>query len=98
MKSELPNEQRYLLLDNRIIEDTEKTKLTLGIVEKHGSNPLFGEDKPWEARFDNLYANVIYDKEENLYKCWYSPFIVDNSALGMSLDERRQRYQSLIHI
>ena len=92
MKSEHPDEQRYLLLDNRIIEDTEKTELTLGTVEKHPSNPLFGEDKPWEARFDNLYANIIYDNEENLYKCWYSPFIVDNSALGMSLDERRQRY------
>ena len=51
MKSEHPDEQRYLLLDNRIIEDTENTELTLGTVEKHPSNPLFGEDKPWEARF-----------------------------------------------
>ena len=94
MKSELPNEQRYLLLDNRIIEDTEKTKITLGIVEKHGSNPLFGEDKPWEARFDNLYANVIYDKEENLIRL-ISPvlmqLIIDNPELWQFLSKGKKK-------
>ena len=93
MKSEHPDEQRYLLLEDRIIENTEKTKLILGTVKKHSSNPLFGDDKPWEVRFDNLYANIIYDDEEAIYKCWYSPFIVDNSALGMTIEEL-----SLIHI
>ena len=92
MKSEHPDEQRYLLLDDRIIENTEKTKLILGTVKKHSSNPLFGEDKPWEVRFDNLYANIIYDDEEAIYKCWYSPFIVDNSALGMTIEERQEKY------
>ncbi|MHC4130893.1 MAG: hypothetical protein ACYSR3_02710 [Planctomycetota bacterium] len=61
---------RYLLLDTRIIESTENAKLTIGKVQKHKDNPLFEEDKPWEKRFDNLYANVIYDEQENIYKCW----------------------------
>jgi hypothetical protein len=80
----------YLLLDSRVVKNVENAKLTVGTVEKHKSNPLFIEDKPWEKRFDNLYGNVIYDEAEKIYKCWYSPFITDMSALGMSLEERDQ--------
>lgn len=68
--------KKYLLLDKRIIDKTENAVLTIGKAEKDSKNPLFGEDKPWEVRFDNLYPNVIYDKEEQIYKCWYSPFII----------------------
>ena len=82
---------RFLLLDSRIIESAENAKLTLGQTNKSKHNPLMAEDKPWEKRFDNLYANVLYDKEDKLYKCWYSPFIVDNSAKGMTLEQRHQR-------
>ena len=80
---------RRLLLDARVVEDAENADLTLGTVEKHGANPLFGEDKPWEKRFDNLYANVVYDDDEGIYKCWYSPFVVDLSSRGMTLRQRR---------
>ena len=83
-------QRRYLLLDDRIVEDTQNAESTLGIVNKYSANPLFGEDEPWEMRFDNLYANVIYDDEEYLYKCWYSPFIVDNSSKGMSPQQRQE--------
>ena len=82
---------RYLLLDSRIIENAENAEITIGKVEKHKSNPLFEEDKPWELRFDNLYANVIYDEEEKIYKCWYSPFIKDVSSKGMTIEERYQK-------
>ena len=79
---------KFLLLDNRIIEKTYNVLLEVGKVEKHPANPLFGEDKHWEKRFDNLYGNVIYDREEKIYKCWYSPFIQDESATGMTLSQR----------
>ena len=69
--------QRFLLLDARIVEDARNAELALGTIEKHAANPLFGEDRPWEKRFDNLYANVLYDDEEEIYKCWYSPFVVE---------------------
>jgi len=84
---------RFLVLDSRIIDNAQNAKLTLGEVKKHPANPLFEEDNPWEARFDNLYANVIYDEEDKIYKCWYSPFIVDNSAKGMTREQRKSRYK-----
>jgi hypothetical protein len=70
---------KFLLLDSRIVEDTENATLTVGTVRKHDANPLFSEDKPWEPRYDNVYANVIYDEEQDLYKCWYSPFVNDSA-------------------
>jgi len=85
-----PSADRHLLLDSRIIEDIQKAELTLGTVKKPDANPLFGEDKPWERRFDNLYANIIYDDEDEIYKCWYSPFIVSKSSLGMTIQERKE--------
>ena len=86
----LPGRDRYLLLDSRIVANTENAKLVLGNVQKHKGNPLFEEDKPWEKRFDNLYANVIYDEEEQIFKCWYSPFIIDNSSKVMTLEQRKE--------
>ncbi|MBA7518732.1 hypothetical protein ES705_10805 [subsurface metagenome] len=88
-----PNSTKFLLLDNRIIEKTENVKLEVGKVEKHNANPLFGEENEWEMRFDNLYGNVIFDKEENIYKCWYCPFIVEFVAHGMTLEERTKPYK-----
>ena len=67
--------ERYLLLDSRIIDSTENVQLTVGVVHKDENNPLFKEDKPWEPRFDNPYCSILYDEEENIYKCWYSIFI-----------------------
>jgi len=84
---------RFLLLDSRIIESAENARLSLGRTNKSKHNPLMEEDKPWEKRFDNLYANVIYDKEDKLYKCWYNPFIVDRSAKGMTPEQREKRYR-----
>ena len=49
-------------------------------LRKDPRNPLFGEDRPWEVRFDNLYPNVLLDPERRRYRCWYSPFLIDPSA------------------
>lgn len=85
---------RFLLLDSRVVEHTTNARLTVGTVRKDTANPLFGEEKPWEKRFDNLYGNVVYDPEADLYQCWYSPFIVDHSARGMTLEQRMTPYSS----
>ena len=79
---------RFLLLDSRLIASTSNAVLKLGCVKKHDENPLFTEEKPWEQRFDNLYGNVYFDTEQDLYKCWYSPFIVAHSAKGISSEKR----------
>ena len=81
--------EKYLVLDSRIIESTKNAKLTLGQITKHESNPLFVEDQPWEPRYDNMYPNVIYDNEDNLYKCWYCPFIVDQRTTETHSDRRK---------
>ena len=80
--------EKYLVLDSRIIESTKNAKLTIGEVRKEKSNPLFVEDRTWEPRYDNMYPNVIYDEEENLYKCWYCPFIVDQRTTKTVSEKR----------
>ena len=68
---------RYLLLDTSLWAQADHLTVTPGRARKASQNPLFGEDMPWEVRHDNLYANVIFDRTDNLYKCWYNPFIID---------------------
>ena len=80
--------KKFLLLDSRIVQSTRNAKLTVGTVKKHEGNPLFREDKPWEPRFDNVYANIIYDEQEQLYKCWYSPFVTDSGHTNTPRDDR----------
>lgn len=72
-----PTSMRHLLLDARVVEKTNGVRLALGPVQKCAANPLFKEDRPWEVRFDNLYPNVTLDIRDGIYRCWYSPFIVD---------------------
>ncbi len=84
----LPARENYLLLDSRIVERSENAELRVGTVTKHPRNPLFKEDQPCEVRFDNLYANVWFDPEAKLYRCWYSPFIVDPAVKETPLSQR----------
>ena len=91
------NRDKHLLLDSRVIRNTENAKLTLGTVQKDKNNPLFKEDKPWEPRFDNLHAYVIYDDEDKLYRCWYNPFIIDEQVTSTPPEKRNPaslRYKS----
>ena len=95
----------YYLFDTRIVDQVEGVQSGLGKVQKHPANPLFGEDQPWEVRFDNLYANVLYD-DDGLFKCWYSPFTIDHATTETPkaqrhpgsyvarLQEARTRYSS----
>jgi hypothetical protein len=81
-------DRRYLLLDRRNIDRTENSVLRVCRAEKDSRNPLFGEDKPWEVRYDNLYPNVRRDPASGLYQCWYSPFIVDEAVRSTPTAER----------
>ena len=79
---------RRLVLDSRVIDETVNAKLTVGEISKHPQNPLFAEDKPWEPRYDNVYANVIYDEDDEIYKCWYNPFIIDECVTSTPPEKR----------
>ena len=74
MKAAPAQNTSYALLDPALIERSSNARIVLGHVEKDPA-PLFAEDKPWEVRVDNVYANVLFDDRDRLYKCWYSPFI-----------------------
>ncbi len=80
---------RHLLLESDLIERADGVHLVPGRVVKDPRNPLFGEDKPWEPRFDNLYANVLFDESAGLYRLWYSPFIVDEATTKTPPEERK---------
>lgn len=92
-RDDVPRRDRYLLLDSRIIEGTGNAILTVGTVQKDKRNPLFKEDKPWEPRYDNVYCNVIYDEQDKLYKCWYSPFIIDERTTSTPGEKRNPESQ-----
>ena len=85
---DVPNARKYLVLDTRIIDRADGVALTIGKVTKDPANPLFKEDKPWEPRYDNLYANVVFDEAAGVYKCWYSPFIFDQRTTSVPRDKR----------
>lgn len=69
--------RKILLLDATLIQSSENIRIAVGQAVKFSANPLFGEEHPWEARFDNMYPNVIWDESDQLYKCWYNPFLVE---------------------
>lgn len=88
-----------LLLDPRNVASTTNATLQLGTINKHPANPFFSEEyfahppKPWEARLDNVYPNVIYDDEDRIFKCWYKSFIYDGLSNRTPLAQRpRQSY------
>ena len=95
-KTKLAPRQKYLLMDSRVVAASDNASLSVGKVTKHASNPLFVEDKAWEMRYDNLYGNVIYDEKEKIYKCWYSPFIIDAAwSRDWPLERRKKtRYRA----
>jgi hypothetical protein len=80
----IPRREKYLLLDSRLLSGSEGAVLKPGEATKYSGNPLFKEEFEWEPRFDNMYPNVIWDEEEKIFKCWYSPFIVSNVDLEKS--------------
>ena len=62
---------KQLFIDDYIIEELKGTKKVLNQPVKHPKNPLVVPDKPWEGKV--ITNSVIYDKEEGIYKMWYTP-------------------------
>jgi hypothetical protein len=85
--------QKVLLLDATLIERSDNIRIAIGRPEKSAHNPLFGEDRPWEPRFDNMYPNVVWDEQARLFKCWYSPFLVEvEDWIGSTPNRKRWLY------
>ena len=67
----LPVREKYLLLDDRVLASVENAVLKVGTPQKHSANPLFGADQPWERDLSHMYANVVFDEDERIYRLWY---------------------------
>ena len=84
----------YLVLDDRIIDSVENLSLVLGNVDKHPANPLFREEyfadpaRPWEARYDNFYPNVVHNRGERCFRLWYNVFTHDSPSERTPLSAR----------
>lgn len=86
--------EKYLMLDRRFLnpQAMENVEIQITTPKKDiGHNPLFIQDKPWEIRIDNGYPNVLFDKEEQIFRCYYTLFTDDSDTEGTSLEERTSR-------
>lgn len=91
---------KYLLLDRSCLQPQgmDNVRLVVAHIEKDTvNNPLFHEDffsvpsKPWEARYDNAYPNVIYDPKYKKYRCYYTFCSKDTESASTPKAERAIR-------
>lgn len=74
---------QYLMLDRRLLNPQSMENIHLTVdrpVKDREHNPLFTEDRPWEVRIDNGYPNVLYDRGQGVYHCYYTLFIEDEDS------------------
>jgi hypothetical protein len=86
--ADLQNPLTHLVLDSRVIAETNGVRLVLGQVEKDARNPLFRADKAWENALNNLYPNVVYDGQERLFKLWYKCVLADSNVIERMMPPR----------
>lgn len=79
---------KHLVLDARVIAETDNVRLTLGRVEKEPRNPLFRPDRLYENALNNLYPNVCYDADAGLFKLWYKDMIPDPDIVDKMMPPR----------
>lgn len=85
---------KYLMLDRRILNPQAMENISIQITPPEKdvkNNPLMVQDKPWEIRIDNGYPNVIYDKEKEVFRCYYTLFTDDPDTEGTTVEERSSR-------
>lgn len=84
----------YYFFDETIIEYKRNIKNKVYPAKKD-KKILFTEgwleycEHNYELRLDNSYPNVLFDKEENLYKCYYTAIIYDPCSSQHDLKTRK---------
>lgn len=79
---------KHLVLDSRVIAETNNVRLELGRVEKEPRNPLFHADRPWENALNNLYPNFTWDTEARQFKLWYKDMLPDRDVIARMMPPR----------
>ncbi|HSI12574.1 MAG TPA: hypothetical protein VK961_11040 [Chthoniobacter sp.] len=77
-----PDTGKLLLLDTRVVENSENARLVIQSPEKESRNPLLPSDQLWENATNNYYPNVLWDAEEHLWKLWYKDVLADKEAIA----------------
>jgi len=62
-----------LFVDRVLVRDSERVWFTQHEGRKHPDNPVLKPDQPWEGWRTEIFGNVIFDEEEQLFKMWYLP-------------------------
>ncbi|MHB9131332.1 MAG: hypothetical protein ACYDBB_09615 [Armatimonadota bacterium] len=65
-----------LILDELSVADTAGVTFHLNTAAKHPANPVLlpGEPHQWDSLQVSWPGTVLYDREERLFRCWYSGF------------------------
>jgi hypothetical protein len=77
-----PENDKVLMLDRRVVVRSVNAQLVPGTPVKEPRNPLFPADKPWENSMNNLYPNLLWDEEEQIFKLWYKCVLADPEAIA----------------
>ncbi len=69
-------DRRQLFIDNDLIAVVKNVTRRQHTPVKHPANPIIRRDKQWEVTpyFRSSTFNVIWDPEDDIYKCWYEDF------------------------
>jgi hypothetical protein len=73
---------KQLVLDQRVVARTQGLRLVMGQVQKEHRNPLFRADRPWENALNNLYPNLLWDQDEQIFKLWYKCVLAEPEAIS----------------
>jgi len=84
------SDRKFILLAAFDSARSTNAKLVPGRVEKFVGNPLLRQEHAWEPSFDNLCPSVLWDEEEQIYKLWYSIFVVNVPDVERTTPERRR--------
>ncbi|MBP86652.1 MAG: hypothetical protein CMJ64_08050 [Planctomycetaceae bacterium] len=64
-------DRAQLFVDKVLVRETERVWFTQHQGKKHPANPVLKPTRPWEGWLTYVYGDVIYDREEQIFKMWY---------------------------
>jgi hypothetical protein len=64
-------DRSQLFVDKVLVRETDRVWFTQHQGKKHPANPVLKPDRPWEGWLTYVYGDVIYDREERIFKMWY---------------------------
>lgn len=90
--------RKYLFLDRGLFNPRQMSNVKLQLEKIRKENTVFFKEdyfsapsRKWEVRYDNGYPNVIYDRKDKIYRCYYTLFIADSDSAGTPLEERGKK-------